>query len=153
MKVEDIESIMSIWFSSTVVAHPFIALDYWEKNYNIVKDIYLPNAKTSVFEEGGMIKGFISIIDDSFIGALFVDNAYQGQGIGQSLINTAINQYKSLSLAVYKDNVSYIHFYEKQGFKILCEQVNEDSGYMNISCKKGLSHYEIVPFSSIFKFL
>lgn len=60
-----------------------------------------------------MIKGFISIIDDSFIGALFVDNAYQGQGIGQSLINTAINQYKSLSLAVYKDNVNSIHFYLK----------------------------------------
>ena len=33
-----------------------------------------------------------------FIGALFVDNTYQGQGIGQALINTAINQYKLLSL-------------------------------------------------------
>ena len=137
MKVEDIESIMSIWFSSTVVAHPFIPLDYWEKNYNIVKDIYLPNAKTSVFEEDGMIKGFISIIDDSFIGALFVDNTYQGQGIGQALINTAINQYKLLSLAVYKDNVNSIRFYEKQGFKIMCEQLNEDSGYIEYIMKKG----------------
>ena len=137
MKVEDIESVMSIWFSSTVVAHPFIPLDYWEKNYNIVKDIYLPNAKTSVFEEDGMIKGFISISDDSFIGTLFVDSAYQGQEIGQALINTAINQYKLLSLAVYKDNVNSIRFYEKQGFKIMCEQLNEDSGYIEYIMKKG----------------
>ena len=113
MKVEDIESVMSIWFSSTVVAHRFIPLDYWEKNYNIVKDIYLPNAKTSVFEEDGMIKGFISIIDDSFIGALFVDSAYQGQEIGQVLINTTLNQYKLLSLAVYKYKVNSIYFYKK----------------------------------------
>lgn len=83
------------------------------KNYNIVKDIYLPNAKTSIFEEDGIIKGFISIIDNFFISALFVDNAYQGQGIGSILINDAINQHEVLSLAVYKDNIDSVRFYEK----------------------------------------
>ena len=112
MKVEDIESVIIIWFSSTVVAYHFIPLDYG-KNYNIVKHTYWSNTKTCVCEEDAVIKAFISIFDDSFIGALFVDSAYQGQEIGQVLINTAINQYKLLSLKIYKDNVDSIHFYKK----------------------------------------
>ena len=83
------------------------------KNYNIVKHTYSSNTKTCVCEEDAVIKAFISISDYSFIGALFVDSAYQGQEIGQVLINTAINQYKFLSLAVYKDNLNSIYFYKK----------------------------------------
>ena len=88
MKVEDIESVIIIWFSSTVVAYHLIPLDYG-KNYNIVKHTYSSNTKTCVCEEDAVIKAFISIIDDSFIGALFVDSAYQGQEIGQVLINAS----------------------------------------------------------------
>lgn len=31
MRDTDIESVMEIWFSSTVKAHPFIDVAYWEK--------------------------------------------------------------------------------------------------------------------------
>ena len=55
----DIDSVMDIWFQSTVDAHPFIDLHYWEKSYEVVKREYLPQSKTLVFEEGGVIKGFI----------------------------------------------------------------------------------------------
>ena len=128
MKVEDIESVIITSLHSARLG---------EKNYNIVKHIYSSNTKTCVCEEDAVIKGFISISDDSFIGTLFVDSAYQGQEIGQVLINTTLNQYKLLSLAVYKDNVNSIRFYEKQGFKIMCEQLNEDSGYIEYIMKKG----------------
>ena len=127
MQLEDTERVMNIWLESTIKAHPFISSEYWQQNYHIVKDVYLSNAKTTIFEEDGIVKGFISIIDHSFIGALFVHPTYQGCGIGRVLINHVFTQYKHLSLAVYKDNVDAVQFYQKQGFKIITKQINKDS--------------------------
>lgn len=136
MRPDDIEMVMNIWLKSTIKAHPFISSEYWYNNYHVVKEVYLPKAKTAIFEEDGVIKGFISIIDNSFIGALFVHPTYQGHGIGRSLIHHAINQYKHLSLAVYKDTVDSVQFYQKQGFKIIDEQINEDSGELEYIMQK-----------------
>lgn len=126
----DIDNIMNIWMKSTIKAHDFISKEYWEKNYNIVKDIYIPMAKTFIYEDKEGIKGFISIIDNEFIGALFVDVNSQGQGIGKELISYTVDKYKKLDLAVYKENKKSVDFYINRGFKIIKEELNEDSGHM-----------------------
>lgn len=127
LRKEDINDIMEIWEKSTIKAHKFIPEDYWLKNYFVVKETYIPLSKTFIYEENGNNKGFISIIDDKFIGALFVDVNYQGQGIGTKLIEFAKQNYKELSLAVYKNNEKSVDFYKKVGFIIEKEQINEDS--------------------------
>lgn len=129
LKEQDIDFVMAIWLESTIKAHPFIDKPYWENNFNTVKDIYLPHSVTYVFEEDSIIKGFISIIDESFIGALFVGTDFQGQGIGSHLLHFAVSNYKNLSLCVYKDNVKSTDFYLYKGFKILETQLNQDSGH------------------------
>lgn len=126
---KDIDKIMDIWLESTIKAHNFISQEYWESNYNTVKNVYIPNAETFVYEDKEGIKGFISIINNEFIGALFVDTKYQGSGIGKELINYVIDRYKKLNLAVYKDNKKSVEFYINRGFEKVKEQVNEDSGY------------------------
>ena len=126
---KDIDKIMNIWLRSTIKAHDFIQKEYWEKNYNIVKDIYIPMAETFVFEDEECIKGFISIINNEFIGALFVDIDFQNSGIGKKLINHVTDRYKNLNLAVYKENKKSVDFYINRGFKITKEQINEDSGH------------------------
>ena len=126
---KDIDKIMNIWLWSTIKAHDFIQKEYWEKNYNIVKDIYIPMAETFVFEDEECIKGFISIINNKFIGALFVDIDFQNSGIGKKLINHVTDRYKNLNLAVYKENKKSVDFYINRGFKITKEQINEDSGH------------------------
>ena len=126
---KDIDKIMNIWLRSTIKAHDFIQKEYWEKNYNIVKDIYIPMAETFVFEDEECIKGFISIINNKFIGALFVDIDFQNSGIGKKLINHVTYRYKNLNLAVYKENKKSVDFYINRGFKITKEQINEDSGH------------------------
>lgn len=123
----DINIIMEIWLKSTIRAHSFIEKDYWVNNYDLVKTKYIPYSKTYVYEEGNKIKGFISIIQNNFIGALFVDNNSQGNGIGKKLLDFAKEEYKSLSLAVYKENEKALKFYLREGFSIVKEQVNEDS--------------------------
>lgn len=126
---KDIDKIMNIWLRSTIKAHDFIQKEYWEKNYNIVKDIYIPMAETFVFEDEECIKGFISIINNKFIGALFVDIDFQNSGIGKKLINHVTDRYKNLNLAVYKENKKSVDFYINRGFKITKEQINEYSGH------------------------
>ncbi len=124
---KDIDKIMGIWLESTIYAHKFISKEYWNENYNIVKDMYIPISKTFVYEDNDDIRGFISIINNDFIGALFVEKNYQSQGIGKSLIDYAKNLYDNLSLAVYKENEKALEFYKKMGFKIISENINEDT--------------------------
>lgn len=94
-----------------------------------MKNVYIPMAETYVYEKEN-IKGFISIINNEFIGALFVDNDSQGQGIGKALIEHVKSKYDSLSLAVYKDNYKSVEFYKKMGFKIKSENTNEDTNFV-----------------------
>ncbi|GAA0091468.1 hypothetical protein UT300009_14960 [Paraclostridium bifermentans] len=89
----------------------------------------MPIADTFAYEEDGEIRGFISIINNEFIGALFVDVKFQGMGIGSKLIDYSIEKYKKLTLAVYKENQKSVEFYTRKGFKIIEEGLNEDSGY------------------------
>ena len=129
LKDEDLNKIMNIWLESTIKAHNFISEDYWENNYNIVKDVYIPMAETFVYDDGLDIKGFISIINNEFIGALFVEINSQNLGIGSKLIDYTIRKYKNLNLAVYKNNKKAVSFYKTKGFKVVKEEVNEDSGF------------------------
>ncbi len=113
----EIDDIMKIWLESTVEAHYFIEEEYWKKNYEVVRDIYIPMAKTFVYCDEGIIKGFISIIDSNFIGALFVHTKSQGSGIGKSLVKYVKNKYENIELAVYKDNKKAVEFYKNMVLK------------------------------------
>ena len=69
---EDTTKVMTIWTKGNFEAHSFIDKDYWLLNYNRVKDEYLKKSETYVYETEGEIKGFISILNNQYIGALFV---------------------------------------------------------------------------------
>lgn len=124
-----IDQIMEIWLESTIKAHDFIPEKYWQDNYQTVKNDYIPISKTYVYEEAGEIKGFISIIEENFIGALFVSSNCQNQGIGSKLIDYVSKNFPKLTLAVYKQNEKALNFYLKKGFKIIEQVTNEDSGF------------------------
>ncbi|WP_130807618.1 N-acetyltransferase [Senegalia massiliensis] len=126
----EIEEIMNIWLKTNITAHSFIPEKYWIKNYNLVKYQYMPGSTTFIYKENSMIKGFISVIDNAFIGALFVLEEYQGQGIGKKLLNYCKSLYSPLELAVYTENISSVNFYIHCGFIVKKEQQNEDSGFM-----------------------
>jgi putative acetyltransferase len=140
LKKEDLDKVMEIWRLSTIKAHNFIENEYWENNYDVVKNVYIPMADTFVYDDGEEIRGFVSIINNEFIGALFIDIDYQGLGIGSKLIDYVSNKYKKLGLAVYKENEGAVKFYQKKGFKVIKEQQNEDSGFDEYIMEK--SHLE-----------
>jgi len=125
----NIDAVMKIWLADNIDVHYFIPERYWVDNYNVVKEKYLPIAKTFIYEEDSTIKGFISIIEGFFIGALFVAKESQKQGIGLQLINYCKGLYPKLELAAYVDNIGAIKFYKRCDFEIQAEQANEDSGF------------------------
>ena len=132
----DIDKVMDIWMKSTIKAHDFISKEYWQNNYNTVKEVYIPMSETFVYKDVQGIKGFISVINNEFIGALFVDIDFQGNGIGKQLIDYAVSKYEKLQLAVYKENKKSVEFYINRGFKIIEEQINDDSKHVEYIMEK-----------------
>lgn len=127
MKEEDTTKVMTIWTKGNFYAHPFIERDYWISNYNKVKEEYLKQAETYVYEENEEIKGFISILNNTYIGALFVKKDFLRQGIGKRLLNYCKERKEKLTLQVYEKNVDATLFYLALGFKNIRIQIDEST--------------------------
>lgn len=135
LQENDIESIMKIWLETSIEAHDFINKQYWIDNYKIVKDEYIPVADTFVYEKNNEICGFISILNNNYIGALFVRCDCQNSGIGSSLINHVKYIYLKLLLNVYVDNNNAVEFYKKHNFNIIDEQLDESTNRTEFTMK------------------
>ena len=125
---EDTVKVMTIWTKGNFKAHDFIDKDYWLLNFNKVKDEYLKKSDTYVYIEKEEIKGFISILGDGYIGAIFVRIDSLRQGIGRKLINYVKEKYDKLTLNVYEKNMNAILFYVALGFVNTKIQVDEETG-------------------------
>lgn len=128
LREEDITKVMTIWTKGNFKSHDFIDKDYWLLNFNKVKNEYLPNSETHVYIDDNEIKGFISVMNENYIGALFVKEDSKRKGIGRKLINYCKERYNELSLHVYEKNVDATLFYVAMGFKNIKLQVDENTG-------------------------
>ena len=126
LDISKIDNIMKIWLETNIIAHDFISEDYWRLNYDLVKKV-LPESTVFVYEEDGEIKGFVGIVEKSYIAGLFVATGYQSNGIGSRLIEKCKECYPILKLDVYAKNLKAITFYKKHGFKIDCEKENDET--------------------------
>lgn len=118
---------MSLWLASTTQAHPFIAAEYWQQSAQLVRDSYLPRATNWVYLYNGQIVGFISVLNERFIGALFVKQEFHGKGIGQALMAYVQQRHHWLSLEVYEWNLRACAFYRKQGFRQVQRLFNQET--------------------------
>jgi len=123
----DMPKIMQIWLDSTTSAHPFIDKQYWIEAKPLVENEYLPQSATWVYEDQGEIKGFISVLKHQLIGAIFIEQTAQNQGIGQQLIHHVQQYYPLLLLEVYTENKQAYRFYQKMGFKTIKEAINSET--------------------------
>ena len=58
----DINRVADIWLDTNLKAHSFISTQYWESNYELVKEM-LSQAEVYVYEDGQKIQGFIGLSD------------------------------------------------------------------------------------------
>lgn len=126
-KEGDTNKIMTIWTKGNFKAHDFIEKDYWLENFNRVKNEYLLKSDTYVYTEDDEIKGFISILENEFIGALFVRQDSLREGIGRRLLNYCKERYDYLTLKVYEKNIDATLFYVAMNFKNKEIRVDEET--------------------------
>lgn len=124
-KKNDLSVVMQIWLDTNIKAHDFIPKEYWENNYEIVKEI-LPDAEIYVHvdDTAGFIDGFIGLTDN-YIAGIFVKEDKQSKGIGKQLLNYVKNIKPNISLDVYQKNTKAVRFYKREQFKFVSENVDD----------------------------
>lgn len=124
--INKLEEVMKIWLETNIGAHDFICKEYWIKNYDLVREL-LKEADVYIFEEDDVVKGFIGVVENNYIGGIFVKKDHQRDGVGQKLIDYCKAKYHYLTLNVFIKNQRAINFYNKNGFVVLEELINEDT--------------------------
>lgn len=126
LRKADINKVADIWLDTNIKAHYFISAQYWESNFELVKELLL-QATVYVYEDKQGIQGFIGLSDE-YIEGIFVSAAMQSQGIGKILLNYAKRGRDKLRLNVYQKNTKAISFYQREGFEIQSSGIDEATG-------------------------
>lgn len=122
----DIDRVTDIWLDANLRAHSFISPQYWKGNFETVKKM-LPQAEVYVYENDREIWGFIGL-NGEYIEGIFVPGEMQSRGIGKRLLDFVKTKKTELRLNVYQKNMRAIRFYQREGFKILREGMDEATG-------------------------
>ena len=128
MQPADLEPVLNFWLAATLQAHSFIDPAYWHNNLEPVRQM-LPQAEVYVYAKAadGQPLGLIGL-DGDYIAGLFVAPEAQAQGIGKQLLDYAKSLRSQLTLRVYQQNERALRFYQREGFQIENEQIDEATG-------------------------
>ena len=122
----DINRVADIWLKTNLEAHDFIPGQYWTSNYEAVKKM-LPQAEVYVYEDNKIIQGFVGV-QEEYIEGIFVSGKMQSHGIGKALLDYIKDKKARLQLNVYQKNVRAMSFYQREGFTIQSEGLDEFTG-------------------------
>ena len=120
---KDINQIMDIWLKENKRTHNYISGEYWDNHFEDVKKEIL-KAEIYVYKEKEEICGFIGL-SNTYIAGIFVKKEKQSMGIGRKLIQYCKSKYPELMLSVYEKNERARAFYEREGFKIIKEEIDK----------------------------
>ena len=126
LRETDINRVADIWLDTNLKAHYFIPARYWKSNFELVKEM-LSQAEVYVYEDDKEIHGFIGLSGE-YIEGIFVSDEKQSQGIGKLLLDHAKDRKPKLRLNVYKQNTRAISFYQREGFEIQDESLDNATG-------------------------
>lgn len=122
----DIDRVMTLWLDANLKAHGFVPAAYWRSNFEPVKEM-LPQTEVYVYENTGEIRGFVGLSSE-YIEGIFVADEMQSQGIGKCLLDHIKAMKDTLHLNVYQKNTRAIRFYQREGFVIQYEGLDESTG-------------------------
>jgi len=129
--IKEIEEVVELWYEVSVKAHSFISPSYWEKNKEAMCNLYIPKSETYLATKKGKIVGFISMADN-YLAAIFIKINMQGMGIGKKLLKYIKEKENIIQLRVYKKNTDSVEFYKRQGFEMIKESSEKDTGELEL---------------------
>ncbi len=130
-ETKDLETLIEIWRAASEIATSFLPADFLAGEPDNIRNVYIPNAETWVFEADNTVIGFVALIGDE-VGAIFVHPDSQGQGAGRALMDHAATLRETIFLDVFKENVIGRRFYDRYGFVFDHEYVHEQTGHVLI---------------------
>ena len=78
--------------------------------------VVLPNHEVWVVEADGSVVAMM-VLENEWVGQLYVDPTWTGQGVGSSLIDIAKERRpEGLDLWAFQSNLGALRFYERHGF-------------------------------------
>ncbi|MBE5979881.1 MAG: N-acetyltransferase [Paenibacillaceae bacterium] len=125
-RAEDLNRIMDLWLETNIQAHDFIEKSYWQDHFDEVMEI-LPKASVYVYEDNGIIEGFIGLMNN-YIAGIFISKDNQSRGIGRQLLHHVKGNHNELSLKVYEKNQRAVNFYLREGFLVTEKQEDRENG-------------------------
>ena len=123
----DKQAVMSIWRDTSAVAHPFLSSEFMSEAENLIRDTLLDMAEIWVAEKDGIPIGFIALIGHE-VGGLFLRPEHHGHGIGQALMDRAVQRKGRLELDVFRENTRARQFYTRYGLTEGAERLDDASG-------------------------
>lgn len=133
MNENDVEQVMQIWLTTNIQVHDFIPATYWKSQFDKVKQI-IPASEVYICEKSKEIVGFIGLAEN-YIAGIFVVSDCQSYGIGKRLLDYAKALKSKLYLHVYQKNIRAIKFYQREGFVIENENIDENTGETELLMK------------------
>ena len=124
---EDIEALLEVWFLASSLAHPFLSDEFMEQERANIRDRWIPQSDTWVYEHEGEVIGLVSLIGNE-VGGLFLAPNRHGQGFGRALMDHAKIIHNALEVEVFKENGIGRRFYDRQGFVTIEEKLHEETG-------------------------
>ena len=124
----DLEAVAAIWLDANREAHDFIPASYWLGHFEEVRTA-LAQAEVWVFEAEARaeISGFIGLQED-YIAGIFVRREARSGGVGRQLLDHVKAGRRQLRLQVYRKNPRAAAFYRREGFYVLEEGVDPETG-------------------------
>lgn len=134
----DLNDVLDAWYSASLIAHSFLDEAFFVREREMIATVYLPapESETWVYEGGGGVLGFISLLGDE-VGGLFVHATQQRKGIGCQLMDHAASLRLPLILDVFSENKIGRSFYQKYGFVEVSERFDEETQHHQIRMKFG----------------
>lgn len=124
----DLEAVAAIWLDANREAYDFIPASYWLGHFEEVRTA-LAQAEVWVFEAEARaeISGFIGLQED-YIAGIFVRREARSGGVGRQLLDHVKAGRRQLRLQVYRKNLRAAAFYRREGFYVLEEGVDPETG-------------------------
>lgn len=131
----DLLQLLEVWEQGSRVGHSFLPDDFLEAERDMIRDVYLPRVETWVYEEGGRVVGFISLIENE-IGALFIHPSYHRRGIGRALMELAMGLHPVLEVEVFERNEAAVAFYSQCGFVRMSDYRHPGTGFVLLRMRR-----------------